>query len=198
MVEGLYRGWDELRTVPAGQQSGLRVIVLFTDGASNSVPAIWTAAGHRDRAAHVGLPAELPAPDGQTIRPDDHGLLRRTGPAALELARHPDDQRPQRHVHADDHAGDAVHYCRRELHHASPQLGIPTTFPLVDRCSERQRRAAERAARPASSSGDGRIPAQVWNINNAASNLLEIIANEARNDTATTRSASTRSAWASW
>src|SRR5206468_5806466 len=38
MVEGLYRGWDELRSVPAGSQSGLRVIVLFTDGASNSVP----------------------------------------------------------------------------------------------------------------------------------------------------------------
>src|SRR5512145_137696 len=41
MVEGLYRGWDELRTVPNGQQSGLRVIVLFTDGASNSVPGLY-------------------------------------------------------------------------------------------------------------------------------------------------------------
>ena len=40
MVEGLYRGWDELRSVTDGQQSGLRVIVLFTDGASNSVPGI--------------------------------------------------------------------------------------------------------------------------------------------------------------
>ena len=33
MVEGLYRGWDELRSVPTGTQSGLRIIVLFTDGA---------------------------------------------------------------------------------------------------------------------------------------------------------------------
>ena len=41
MVEGLYRGWDEVRAVPRGQQSGLRVIVLFTDGASNSVPGIY-------------------------------------------------------------------------------------------------------------------------------------------------------------
>ena len=31
MVEGLYRGWDELRTVPLGSQSSLRIIVLFTD-----------------------------------------------------------------------------------------------------------------------------------------------------------------------
>src|SRR5712691_7748668 len=44
MVEGLYRGWDELRSVASGQQSGLRVIVLFTDGASNSVPGIYDAA----------------------------------------------------------------------------------------------------------------------------------------------------------
>ena len=44
MVQGLYRGWDELRSVPNGQQSGLRVIVLFTDGASNSVPARWPTA----------------------------------------------------------------------------------------------------------------------------------------------------------
>jgi Flp pilus assembly protein TadG len=45
MVEGLYRGWDELRTVPGGQQSGIRVIVLFTDGASNSVPGAFDASG---------------------------------------------------------------------------------------------------------------------------------------------------------
>src|SRR5262249_54636448 len=41
MVEGLYRGWDELRSVPGGSQSSLRIIVLFTDGASNGVPANW-------------------------------------------------------------------------------------------------------------------------------------------------------------
>ncbi len=38
MSEGLYRGWDELRTVPNGQQSSLRIIVLFTDGAANTLP----------------------------------------------------------------------------------------------------------------------------------------------------------------
>ena len=41
MVEGMYRGWDELRSVAPGTQSGLRIIVLFTDGASNSVPGNW-------------------------------------------------------------------------------------------------------------------------------------------------------------
>ncbi len=57
MVEGLYRGWDELRTVPTGQQSGLRIIVLFTDGASNGVPGMFDAFRHRQIAAHLGLPA---------------------------------------------------------------------------------------------------------------------------------------------
>ena len=50
MVEGLYRAWDEVRSVPAGSQSGLRIIVLFTDGASNGVPGFWdaTATGEVD------------------------------------------------------------------------------------------------------------------------------------------------------
>ena len=58
MVEGLYRGWDELRSVPAGTQSGLRVIVLFTDGASNSVPGDYGTPASAKGAAHVRLPAE--------------------------------------------------------------------------------------------------------------------------------------------
>src|SRR5262249_21382772 len=45
MAEGIYRAWDELRTVPNGQQSGLRVIVLFTDGSGNTVPGQFDASG---------------------------------------------------------------------------------------------------------------------------------------------------------
>jgi len=36
-AEGLYQGWDQLRTVPTGSQSGLRIVLLFTDGSPNSV-----------------------------------------------------------------------------------------------------------------------------------------------------------------
>src|SRR5207247_1402910 len=35
-AEGLYAGWDQLRSVPSGSQAPLRVIVLFTDGAPNT------------------------------------------------------------------------------------------------------------------------------------------------------------------
>ena len=67
MVEGLYRGWDELRSVPSGQQSGLRVIVLFTDGASNSVPGNYDAAPGLGRALRTfDFPKCSPDPDGQT------------------------------------------------------------------------------------------------------------------------------------
>ena len=67
MVEGLYRGWDELRSVAPGTQSGLRVIVLFTDGASNSVPGIYEAApGVAKGLRTYDFPKNLPDPDGQT------------------------------------------------------------------------------------------------------------------------------------
>src|SRR6185295_16127763 len=67
MVEGLYRGWDELRAVPGGSQSGLRIIVLFTDGASNSVPGDYPAQAGVGRGLRTyDFPKNLPDPDGQT------------------------------------------------------------------------------------------------------------------------------------
>ena len=44
MAEGMHRGWDELRAVPNGQQSSLRIIVRFTDGAANNVPGFFDVA----------------------------------------------------------------------------------------------------------------------------------------------------------
>ena len=67
MVEGLYRGWDEVRSVPAGQQSGLRVIVLFTDGASNSVPGDYPAAAGQPRALRTW---DFPGQRRGSRRPD--------------------------------------------------------------------------------------------------------------------------------
>src|SRR5581483_2773423 len=65
MVEGLYHGWDELRTVPSGQQSGLRVIVLFTDGASNGVPGNYD--GTVAKALRTwDFPKSATDPDNQT------------------------------------------------------------------------------------------------------------------------------------
>ena len=66
-------------------------------------------------------------------------------------------------------------------HHRSS--GIPTTFPLqtaaltINGVPQSARRGLRNW-----NAGAGRYPADVFNINNAARNLLEIIANDARND----------------
>jgi hypothetical protein len=69
------------------------------------------------------------------------------------------------------------------LHTEHRSAGIPTTFPLqtnaltvngVPQATTRGLRDFNAAA--------GKYPAQVWNINNAARNLLEIIADAARSD----------------
>ena len=45
MAEGVYRAWDELRTVSSATQSSLRVIVLFTDGSGNNFPGNFDGSG---------------------------------------------------------------------------------------------------------------------------------------------------------
>ena len=66
-------------------------------------------------------------------------------------------------------------------HHRSS--GIPTSFPLQTGALTVNGRAQD-LTRPLRNKNlaNNRYPAEVWNINNAARNLLEIIANAARND----------------
>jgi hypothetical protein len=182
MVEGLYRGWDELRAVPGGSQSGLRIIVLFTDGASNSVPGFYdsmvTARGLRT----YDFPQNPGDTNGQTWNsPHITGLYDTqsgaTGPTSFDIA-----------VQWDSHmvpAGlpaSARWLPATTAHTHSRSVGIPTSFPLqtnalnVDGVPQN----ATRGLRDVNAMGQ--YPSQVWNINNAARNVLEIIANAARND----------------
>lgn len=177
MVEGLYRGWDELRTVPGGQQSGLRVIVLFTDGASNSVPGFYDG-GIAKGLRTYDFPKNMPDPDGQTWNsPNITGLYdTETGNAGpnysitvpwnstTTLAAVPWLPLVTAHTH------------RRSS-------GIPTSYPLQTAALtvNGTRQDVARGLRQ-QNVGTGRFPAQVFNINNAARNLVEMIANDARND----------------
>ena len=179
MVEGLYRGWDELRSVPSGQQSGLRVIVLFTDGASNSVPGNYDAAlGNARGFRTFDFPKRSPDPDGQTWNtPNLVGLFdTQSGtqsPAySKTVAWNSTDTIPQ------------VAYLPLtswHTHHRSS--GIPESFPLqvstlkVNGVPQDGVRGL-RNRHPITK----RYPADVWNTNNAARNLVEIIANAARSD----------------
>lgn len=183
MVEGLYRGWDELRTVASGQQSGLRVIVLFTDGASNSVPGQYDSAPGLPRSLRTyDFPKNFPDPDGQTWdSPTIAGLYdSQSGAPAPGYA-------PK--AFAWDCPAPAcilpqVPYLPTASYHGYRRSGgIPSSFPFqtgaltvngVAQSTKRGLRNWDAAA--------ARYPAEIYNINNAARNLLEIIANAARSD----------------
>ena len=186
MVEGLYRGWDQLRSVPAGSQSGLRVIVLFTDGASNSVP------GDYGTGPGVGLRTyDFPQNAGDTFgqtwnSPHITGLYdTATGAQANGVPSHVDTTVPwNSNLTPFDANNQWPKYLPVASAHANHiSAGIPTTFPLqtaaltVDGLPQ----SATRGLRNFDAAA-GKYPADVHNINNAARNLVEIIANEARND----------------
>jgi Flp pilus assembly protein TadG len=64
-AEGLFRGWDQLRRVPTDVQSGLRVIVLFTDGAPNTFAGTF-----RRRAANNSTDTNWSAQLGSMLTGD--------------------------------------------------------------------------------------------------------------------------------
>jgi Flp pilus assembly protein TadG len=179
MVEGLYRGWDEVRTVPAGQQSSLRIIVLFTDGASNSVPGDHDGTGIAKGLRTADFPKNLPDPDNQTwARPDVNGLY--DTQSAAPLPGHP--------AFTPLNWDSRVAYAQvpflalQSLHTHHRSSGIPTSFPLQT-AALTVNGAPQSSRRPMRDPGPGgRFPSQVWNINNASRNLLEIVANAARAD----------------
>jgi len=182
MVEGLYRGWDELRSVPAGSQSGLRVIVLFTDGASNSVPGDYGGGTGRGLRTY-DFPQNPGDTNGQTWNsPHITGLYdTQTGANTLGV----DTTVPWNSLNTPFTANPAwpkyLPVASLHTHHRS--AGIPTSFPLqtgaltvngLAQSATRGLRNFDAAA--------GKYPAQVFNINNAARNLVEIVANAARSD----------------
>jgi Flp pilus assembly protein TadG len=185
MVEGLYRGWDELRSVPSGTQSGLRVIVLFTDGASNSVP------GNYDVAPGVGLalrtwdfPKTLPDPDSQTWdAPHIDGLYdTSTGVANPSVSLVPSNWNNKCSVpNSCVPSVPLLPLTSWHAHHRSS--GIPTQFPLqtASLMVDGMPQSSARGLRDKDPSS-GRYPAEVFNINNAARNLVEIISDAARSD----------------
>jgi hypothetical protein len=179
MVEGLYRGWDEVKSVPNGQQSGIRVIVLFTDGASNSVPADYPVAAGQPRSLRTwDFPDNGADPDNQThANPHIDGLYHsETGAASpaytLTTFWNSTQTIPQVPL---------LPLKSKHFFHRSP--GIPDSFDMqtnaikVDGQPQNVRRGLRNF-----NAAQGKYPAEVWNINNAARNLLEIIANEARSD----------------
>jgi hypothetical protein len=175
MVEGLYHGWDELRAVPAGQQAGLRIIVLFTDGASNGVPANYDGVARSLRT--WDFPKASNDPDNQTWdSPRIDGLYDTltgaTNPSyTLTVPWNSTQTLP------------AIPLLPLQTWHAHGRAGTPTAFPLsTSSLTVNGRPQSSARGLRNQDARTGRYPADVWNINNAARNVLEIIANAARND----------------
>lgn len=181
MVEGLYRGWDELRAVGAGQQSSLRVIVLFTDGASNSVPAFYdVSSGSAKGLRTFDFPKNNPDPDGQTWdNPTIAGLFdTETGAASPSYSLQVSNWNNTTTL-------SQVPYLPMTSAHTHRRGGTPSSFPLQS-AQLTVNGVAQSTARGLrnKNTSTNRYPADVFNINNAARNLVEIIADAARSDTA--------------
>jgi Flp pilus assembly protein TadG len=179
MVEGLYRAWDELRSVPDGQQSSLRVIVLFTDGASNGVPGMWDASGTAKTLRTFDFPEHPPDPDNQTWnQPQINGLFHtQTGAAS-----------PFGAVACTYNSYTCFNpiapwMIQQSSHQWHRSAGIPTSFPLqTSTLSVNGTPQSTRRGLRDWDNAQGAYRAHVHNINNAARNLVEIIANAARED----------------
>jgi Mg-chelatase subunit ChlD len=187
MVEGLYRGWDELRSVPRGSQSGLRVLVLFTDGASNSVPGFYDSATVAKGIRTYDFRKNFPDPDGQTWNdPQINGLYDTETGVQTILPSVTVDVRDWNSLASRATMAGVAQYLpvgtlSAHTHHRSS--GIPTSFPLQTPTLN-VNGTRQDLMRPLRNKNltNNRFPAEVWNINNAARNLLEIIANATRND----------------
>jgi hypothetical protein len=184
MVEGLYRGWDEVRSVPTGSQSGLRVIVLFTDGASNSVPGFWDVAGVGKGLRTYDFPLNAGDTHGQTwdfphiTGLYDTGTGNQTLPVPIDVStlRWNDRSIPPTVLPA---YAQWLPPTSNHTHHRS--AGIPTTFPLQTNALKVDG-VPQNVARGLRDLTAGKYPSQIWNLNNAARNLVEIVADAARSD----------------
>jgi len=179
MAEGLYRGWDEVRSVASGQQAGLRVIVLFTDGSGNVLPGFMDASGIAKGVFTGDFPKALPDPTNATTNtPAIQGLFQtETGAQSPSWSFTPTGwNSPTTSMNLQYLPNSSAH-----THHRS--AGIPTSFALQSNALKVNgvAQSTKRGLRNYNTTA-GKYPAEVFNIRNAATNLTEIIADAARSD----------------
>jgi Flp pilus assembly protein TadG len=178
MVEGLYRAWDELRTVPAGTQSGLRIIVLFTDGASNGVPGDWDGTGTAKSLRTFDFPKNPIDPDGQTW---DNPMI--TGLYDTQTGNQgPNDGVTLPWDSTTTLSAPLDFLPLKTWHTHGRSTGIPTAFDLQS-ATLKVNGVPQNSVRGLRNKVGTKFPAEIHNINNAARNVLEEIADAARSDT---------------
>ena len=181
MPEGLYRGWDELRSVSLGQQAGLRVIVLFTDGSGNVFPGFLDASGTAKGVFSGDFPKVLPDPNNATTNtPSIQGAYdTQTGSQSPNWLFTP----PSWNSTNTSASFKYLPNTSAHTHHRS--AGIPVSFPLQSNSLKVNgvAQSTKRGLRNYAPAPIGQYPAEVFNIRNASTNLTEIIADAARSDT---------------
>jgi Flp pilus assembly protein TadG len=183
MSEGLYRGWDEMRTVPLGQQSALRVIVLFTDGSANTVSGIYDATGVAKGLFVSDFPRRSPDPDGITTdNPAIQGLYHtETGVRSPSVSRTVS-YTSLSTITAPTNGPISIPFLppvASYQHHRSG--GIQATFPLMDN-TVMVDGATQVVRRGLQNPVGANYPAHAGNIRRAATNLIEIVGQAARQD----------------
>ncbi|HEY7286294.1 MAG TPA: VWA domain-containing protein [Vicinamibacterales bacterium] len=185
MAEGLYRGWDQLRVVPNGSQSSLRIIVLFTDGATNGVPAKWGGTGSIATSVrtsdfpYAGDPSTSNSP-AVSGAPQDTVASNNGGPNASPFSVTAYTSTWQSPLTTGVPAT-FQHMPNASWHTQHASSGIPTSFPFFNN-SLTVNGVSQGTKRSIIVDGTGQYPLTLWNVNNAARNLLEIVADAARSD----------------
>ena len=178
--EGLYRGWDELRSVSLGQQAELRVIVLFTDGSGNVLPGFLDGSGIAKGVFSGDFPKVLPDPNNSTTNtPALQGLFQtETGAQSPSWSFTP----PNWDSTSTTANLKYLPATSAHTHHRS--AGIPVSFALQSNTLKVNgvTQSTKRGLRNYNSTVS-QYPAEVFNVRNAVTNLTEIIADAVRSDT---------------
>jgi hypothetical protein len=183
--EALYQAWDQLRSVPAGTQSPLRVVVLFTDGCPNTFSGRFRVNTAPGSGPLINRDGALLTPDfpevggnGDTDTPYVVGLFNiygtMTSPALSFVP-------PTSYLYASNPSSNIQTLSSnipeiplQSFHPNHVSAGIPTGFALYDAALAGQRVLIGRTATG--------YPNHVQNANNAARNMVEIVANAVRGD----------------
>ena len=175
-AEGMYAGWDQLRSVPSSSQAPLRVIVLFTDGAPNSFSGQFSVNPcppfSGGPATGVLFTSDYPAVGNQgTNNPSVTGVCQAYGAfgyvspptySACTSGPNPNIQFVNPYIPS---------MPLTSYHPIHVSSNIPTAFPLY-----------VSGQRPLINGTGTGYPDHWQNANNAARNLAETIANAARAD----------------
>ena len=179
--EGLYQGWDQLRSVSNSSQSALRIIVLFTDGAPNAFSGQFdvqngAAFVNRQGVIHTN---DYPYINGQgQNNPEVQGLYQIYGTVSspgLQWVSPTDSTYTSGQNTNTQVTNPKIPKLPLQSYHPNHvSSGIPFSFNLYDPSLAGQRVLLGQTAQGYTD--------HVQNANNAARNLTEIIANAVRSD----------------